>query len=148
MVQRLAKASAIRAGALDRPYIRSKYARSRGKASRSPGSFACERTTVAMSSVYAATKSATVTCSPAMNCRASTDIRVNVVSPGTVDTPGSRGWSGLDSAALGERARSIVPLGRTGTPEEIANAVLFLASDESRYMAGSEVFVDGGLAQV
>jgi NAD(P)-dependent dehydrogenase (short-subunit alcohol dehydrogenase family) len=70
------------------------------------------------------------------------------VSPGTVDTPGSRGLNGLDGAGLSERAKRIVALGRTGTPEEIANAVLFLGSDESRYMAGSELFVDGGLAQV
>jgi NAD(P)-dependent dehydrogenase (short-subunit alcohol dehydrogenase family) len=100
-------------------------------------------------SVYSATKAALRSFARTwtMDLKAR-DIRVNVVSPGTVDTPGSRGLSGLDSAGLGERARSIVPLGRTGTPEEIANAVLFLASDESRYMAGSELFVDGGLAQV
>jgi NAD(P)-dependent dehydrogenase (short-subunit alcohol dehydrogenase family) len=100
-------------------------------------------------SVYSATKAALRSFARTwtMDLKAR-DIRVNVVSPGTVDTPGSRGLSGLDSAALGERARSIVPRGRTGTPEEIANAVLFLASDQSRYMAGSELFVDGGLAQV
>jgi NAD(P)-dependent dehydrogenase (short-subunit alcohol dehydrogenase family) len=77
-------------------------------------------------------------------------IRVNAVSPGVIDTPGLR--SLLASSGAGEqRAKAIsngLPLGRLGTADEIAEAVVFLASDDSRYIAGTELFVDGGLAQV
>jgi NAD(P)-dependent dehydrogenase (short-subunit alcohol dehydrogenase family) len=77
-------------------------------------------------------------------------IRVNAVSPGTIDTPGLRDL--LASSDAGEQRRTMiaqsVPLGRFGTPEEIAKAVVFLASDDSRYVTGIELFVDGGLAQV
>jgi NAD(P)-dependent dehydrogenase (short-subunit alcohol dehydrogenase family) len=77
-------------------------------------------------------------------------IRVNAVSPGTIDTPGLNQL--LDSAPAGEQRRkaisSAVPLGRFGTPDEIAKAVVFLASDDSSYVAGVELFVDGGFAQV
>ena len=45
-------------------------------------------------------------------------------------------------------ASSIIPLGRTGTPDDIANAVVFLASEDSSYITGTELFVDGGFAQV
>jgi len=77
-------------------------------------------------------------------------IRVNAVSPGTIDTPGLNDL--LASAEAGqERVKMIsnaVPLGRFGRPEEIAKAVVFLASDDSSYVAGAELFVDGGFAQV
>ena len=77
-------------------------------------------------------------------------IRVNAVSPGSIDTPGLSGL--LASSEAGEQRRkmitSIVPLGRFGTPDEIAKAVVFLASDDSSYIAGTELFVDGGFAQV
>jgi len=77
-------------------------------------------------------------------------IRVNVVSPGVTDTPGLREL--LNSSETGQERRqmipSIVPLGRLATPDEIAKAVLFLASDDSSYVTGVELFVDGGLAQV
>jgi NAD(P)-dependent dehydrogenase (short-subunit alcohol dehydrogenase family) len=77
-------------------------------------------------------------------------IRVNAISPGTIDTPGLNDL--LASAAAGqERVKVIsnaVPLGRFGRPEEIAKAVVFLASDDSSYVAGAEFFVDGGFAQV
>jgi NAD(P)-dependent dehydrogenase (short-subunit alcohol dehydrogenase family) len=75
-------------------------------------------------------------------------IRVNVVSPGTIDTPGLRELSHADSERLNERYRDQIPLGRVGRPEEVARAVAFLASDESNYITGIELFVDGGLAQV
>jgi NAD(P)-dependent dehydrogenase (short-subunit alcohol dehydrogenase family) len=75
-------------------------------------------------------------------------IRVNVISPGAVDTPGLRGLAQKDSEGLNELYRDRVPLGRVGRPDEIASAVSFLASDDSSYVAGSELFVDGGLAQV
>jgi NAD(P)-dependent dehydrogenase (short-subunit alcohol dehydrogenase family) len=75
-------------------------------------------------------------------------IRVNVISPGAVDTPGLRGLAQKDGEGLNELYRDRVPLGRVGRPEEIASAVSFLASDESSYVTGIELFVDGGLAQV
>src|SRR6266849_2299532 len=75
-------------------------------------------------------------------------IRVNVVSPGAIDTPGLRGLANKDSEGLNELYRDRVPLGRVGRPEDIANAVAFLASDDSSYVTGIELFVDGGLAQI
>jgi len=77
-------------------------------------------------------------------------IRVNAISPGSIDTPGLTDL--LASSETGEQRRkmisSAVPLGRFGTPDEIAKAVVFLASDESSYVTGTELFVDGGFAQV
>jgi NAD(P)-dependent dehydrogenase (short-subunit alcohol dehydrogenase family) len=77
-------------------------------------------------------------------------IRVNAVSPGPVDTPGLQNL--LASSETGQQRSkmisSIVPLGRLGTPDEIAKAVVFLASDDSSYITGTELFVDGGFAQV
>ena len=77
-------------------------------------------------------------------------IRVNAISPGTIDTPGLNNL--LASAAAGkERVRMIqtsIPLARFGKPEEIAKAVVFLASDDASYITGAELFVDGGFAQV
>jgi NAD(P)-dependent dehydrogenase (short-subunit alcohol dehydrogenase family) len=77
-------------------------------------------------------------------------IRVNAVSPGSIDTP--RLSDLLASAEVGEERKKMisdnVPLGRFGTPDEIAKAVVFLASDDSSYITGTELFVDGGFAQV
>ncbi|MEV3902362.1 SDR family oxidoreductase [Mycobacterium sp. NPDC050551] len=76
-------------------------------------------------------------------------IRVNTVVPGPVETPGLRGLapSGQDQALLDGEAAS-VPLGRLGRPDEIASAVVFLASDQSSFMTGTELFVDGGSRQL
>src|SRR6267143_682336 len=77
-------------------------------------------------------------------------IRVNAVSPGPIDTPGLNEL--LASSATGQqRAKTIaatVPLGRLAKPKEIARAVVFLASNDSSYVTGTELFVDGGFAQV
>jgi NAD(P)-dependent dehydrogenase (short-subunit alcohol dehydrogenase family) len=77
-------------------------------------------------------------------------IRVNAVSPGSIDTPGLNEL--LASSETGhQRLKMIsnsVPLGRLGTPDDIAKAVVFLASDDSSYITGTELFVDGGFAQV
>jgi len=75
-------------------------------------------------------------------------IRVNVVSPGAIDTEGLRGLTHTDADGLLRLFGDRIPLGRLGRPEEIAAAVSFLASDESSYVTGTELFVDGGLAQV
>jgi len=106
---------------------------------------------LAANSVYSATKAAVRSFARTWT----TDlkqrrIRVNAVSPGSIDTPGLREL--LASAAVGEeRFKMIansVPLGRFGTPDEIAKAVVFLASDDASSITGTEVFVDGGFAQV
>ena len=76
-------------------------------------------------------------------------IRVNAVSPGAIDTPGLSDL--LASSEVGEQRKALsnsVPLGRFGTPDEIAKAVVFLASDDASYITGIELFVDGGIAQV
>jgi NAD(P)-dependent dehydrogenase (short-subunit alcohol dehydrogenase family) len=77
-------------------------------------------------------------------------IRVNAVSPGPIETPGLNNL--LASSGAGEERLKMlsnnVPLGRLGTPDEIAKAVVFLASDDSSYVTGTELFVDGGFAQV
>ncbi len=77
-------------------------------------------------------------------------IRVNAVSPGPIDTPGLNELVASTGAAA-ERLKMLsgtVPLGRLGTPDEIAKAVVFLASDDTSYITGTELFVDGGMAQV
>jgi NAD(P)-dependent dehydrogenase (short-subunit alcohol dehydrogenase family) len=102
--------------------------------------------------VYAATKAAlrsfARTWSVDLQAR---KIRVNVVAPGTVVTPAYRtelGMSDDEIRQFVDRAAATTPLGRAGTPEEIAKAVLFLASDDSSYITGIELFVDGGAAQI
>jgi NAD(P)-dependent dehydrogenase (short-subunit alcohol dehydrogenase family) len=78
-------------------------------------------------------------------------IRVNCVSPGAIDTPALATTTGL-TAEQAEQAvtqfTSQIPMGRRGMPEEIAAAVTFLASDESSYITGVDLAVDGGMAQV
>jgi len=79
-----------------------------------------------------------------------TGIRVNVLSPGSTATPGLFNVlesSGKKESLLADFAQE-TPLGRIGDSDEIAAVALFLASDESSFMTGSEVFVDGGLAQI
>ncbi|MGA0601378.1 SDR family oxidoreductase [Caulobacter sp. KR2-114] len=78
-------------------------------------------------------------------------IRVNVISPGPVRTPGLVELAGPDAAqqqGLLDGMASQVPLGRVGDPAEIARAVTFLASDDASFIAGTELFADGGMAQV
>ena len=75
-------------------------------------------------------------------------IRVNVISPGPIETP-IFGKLGLPPEALDAMAGQMlgmVPMGRFGKPEEIARAALFLASEDSAYMAGQEIVIDGGMA--
>ena len=106
---------------------------------------------LAANSVYSATKAAVRSFARTWT----TDlkdrrIRVNAVSPGAIETPGLNDLLASTGAGA-ERLKMIssnVPLGRLGTPHEIAKAIVFLASDESSYITGAELFVDGGFAQV
>ena len=103
------------------------------------------------SSVYSATKAAVRSFARTWT----TDlkdrkIRVNVVSPGPIETPGVDGLGQTEEQrqAVRNQFTSGVPLGRMGQPEEIAKAAVFLASDDASFIAGVELFVDGGTAQV
>ncbi|MFC7557590.1 SDR family NAD(P)-dependent oxidoreductase [Pseudoroseomonas wenyumeiae] len=77
-------------------------------------------------------------------------IRVNVLSPGATLTPGLQGLANSpeQEKALVAGLAAQTPLGRIGQPEETASVALFLASEDSSFMTGAEVFVDGGMAQV
>jgi NAD(P)-dependent dehydrogenase (short-subunit alcohol dehydrogenase family) len=103
-------------------------------------------------SVYSATKAAVRsfarTCSVDLKER---KIRVNAISPGIIPTPGYNTSLGMTQDEVDQYVQSSlgnIPLGRAGTADEIAKAVLFLASDDSSYVTGIELFVDGGLAQI
>lgn len=102
-------------------------------------------------SVYSAAKSAV----QSLNKTLATEligrhIRVNAVSPGPIQTNffNKTGLSAEQIAGFSEGILTGVPMKRFGTPTEVAKAVLFLASDDSSYMMGSEIYVDGGLVQV
>jgi NAD(P)-dependent dehydrogenase (short-subunit alcohol dehydrogenase family) len=102
-------------------------------------------------SVYSATKAAVRSFARTWTTDLkSRRIRVNTISPGSIETPGLSGL--LASSEVGQqRLKAIkdnVPMGRLGQPAEIAKAVVFLASDDSSYVTGAELFVDGGFAQV
>ena len=77
-------------------------------------------------------------------------IRVNAISPGPIETPGVNiaGGTRKQLDQFKANVMAAVPMGRMGTPDEVANAAVFLASDDSSYVTGIELFVDGGLAQV
>jgi NAD(P)-dependent dehydrogenase (short-subunit alcohol dehydrogenase family) len=77
-------------------------------------------------------------------------IRVNAISPGIIDTPIFNSLGQTEEEIKQRRANLVaaVPMGRMGTPDEIAKAVSFLASDDSSYITGIELFVDGGIAQI
>lgn len=101
-------------------------------------------------SVYSATKAAirNFARSWALDLKGS-GIRVNVLSPGATETPGLKGLvTPAEEAALLEGLAAQIPLGRVASPEETAAVALFLASEDSSFMTGSEVFADGGAAQV
>ncbi|MBN9682172.1 MULTISPECIES: SDR family NAD(P)-dependent oxidoreductase [unclassified Corallococcus] len=77
-------------------------------------------------------------------------IRVNTLSPGPIDTPGLNGLAPdvEGKQQLKDFLTSLIPLGRMGQPDEVAKAALFLASDDSSFVNGAELFVDGGAGQV
>jgi NAD(P)-dependent dehydrogenase (short-subunit alcohol dehydrogenase family) len=102
----------------------------------------------ATNSVYSATKAALRSLARTWTSDlAPRRIRVNVVSPGWIDTQTMRDFIRADTETLRQIADR-VPLGRIGQPDDVAKVVAFLAADDSGYVAGSEVFVDGGAAQV
>ena len=102
-------------------------------------------------SVYAATKAAIRSFARTWTTDLkSRGIRVNAVSPGPIDTEGFNDLIGDSDQGKARKAgfSQMISLGRVGRPEEIARAVLFLASDDSSYVTGTELFVDGGMGQV
>ncbi len=103
-------------------------------------------------SVYSATKAAVRSFARSWTVELKQrKIRVNVVSPGPIDTPILSAGIKLSEEQIEQFKASIVnvlPLGRMGNPDEVAKAVLFLASDDSSYVSGIELFVDGGMAQI
>jgi len=101
--------------------------------------------------VYAASKAALISLARTLSAELlPRGVRVNVVSPGPVTTP-LYGKLGLEADALDATAAQIqsqIPLGRFGTPEEIAATVLHLASPESAFIVGTEIIADGGMSQL
>ncbi len=95
---------------------------------------------------YTATKGAVLQFTRALALEtASRRIRANCVCPGVIDTPLTRSFlTGDDADDLEAEYHATAPLGRMGTAEEVANCVLFLASDEASYVTGSALLVDGG----
>jgi len=99
-------------------------------------------------SVYSATKAADRNFARTWAAElADRGIRVNAISPGPIDTPAIRSLPPQDGRQLADALGARVPLGRTGRPEEVAAAAVFLASDQSSFTTGAELFVDGGLLQ-
>jgi NAD(P)-dependent dehydrogenase (short-subunit alcohol dehydrogenase family) len=103
-------------------------------------------------SVYSASKAAVRNFARSWTLDLKTrGVRVNVISPGPIKTPGLVELAGPDAAqqkGLLDYMASTVPLGHVGEPDDIAGAAAFLASDDARFIAGAELFVDGGQAQV
>jgi NAD(P)-dependent dehydrogenase (short-subunit alcohol dehydrogenase family) len=103
-------------------------------------------------SVYSAAKAAVRSLARSMSVELlARRIRVNVLSPGMTDTPiisRGGGSAGMVPEQLAAAITKTIPVQRRGTPEEMAKAALFLASDDSRYCVGSELMVDGGLTQL
>jgi NAD(P)-dependent dehydrogenase (short-subunit alcohol dehydrogenase family) len=102
---------------------------------------------------YCATKGGVrlFTKAVAMECAAARDnVRVNSVHPGIIETPIwlgiVPGASGANAPNLDAMSEQVVPIGSKGVPEDIAQGVLYLASDESRYVTGSELVIDGGMS--
>jgi NAD(P)-dependent dehydrogenase (short-subunit alcohol dehydrogenase family) len=102
-------------------------------------------------SVYSATKAAVRSFARTWTVELKhRKIRVNAISPGPIDTPGINGLAQSEEQIEQFKTSivSIVPMGRMGSPDEVAKAASFLASDDSSYVTGIELFVDGGTAQI
>ena len=104
---------------------------------------------IATSSAYGATKAALSSLARTLsNELAPRGIRVNEVSPGPIETPiyGKLGMSAEQTSGFKDTMAGLVPLKRMGAPDEVARAALFLASDDSSYLLGSKIRIDGGFA--
>jgi NAD(P)-dependent dehydrogenase (short-subunit alcohol dehydrogenase family) len=103
------------------------------------------------SSVYAASKAALISLARTLSAELlPRGVRVNVVSPGPIATP-LYGKLGMDKATLDATAAQIqsqVPVGRFGTPEELASTILHISAAESAFIVGTEIIVDGGMSQL
>jgi NAD(P)-dependent dehydrogenase (short-subunit alcohol dehydrogenase family) len=103
------------------------------------------------SSVYAASKAGLRSLARTLSAELiGRRIRVNAVAPGPIETP-IFGRLGMSQEQVGELAKAIlsrVPANRLGSADEVANAVLFLASPESSYIVGAELNIDGGMTQL
>jgi NAD(P)-dependent dehydrogenase (short-subunit alcohol dehydrogenase family) len=112
----------------------------RGGSIISIGSFFAERVPASVLGVYAASKSALVAFNQALARELGPkEITVNLVQPGSIDTDMNPAHG-----PFGETLRQITAFGRYGAPDDIANAVAFLASDKARYITGTALTVDGG----
>jgi NAD(P)-dependent dehydrogenase (short-subunit alcohol dehydrogenase family) len=106
---------------------------------------------MANTTVYAATKGALLSLVRTLSGELiSRGIRVNAVSPGPITTPlySKLGLSDADLKSVSASIQSQVPAGRFGSPAEVANTVVFLASDESAYIVASEIQIDGGMGNI
>jgi len=106
---------------------------------------------LAQSSVYAASKAGILSLARSLSAELHPrGIRVNGLSPGPTATPalGKLGLPAQAEQALREEIRALVPIGRMGTALELAKAAVFLASEESSYMVGSELLIDGGVGNL
>ncbi|WGY45972.1 MULTISPECIES: SDR family oxidoreductase [unclassified Vibrio] len=106
---------------------------------------------LAQSSIYAASKAGLISLARTLCAELKhRGIRVNVLSPGPTQTDAfdKFGLPAEQQAVLLEQVKQLVPLNRLGTPVEVAKAALFLASDDSSYMLGSELLVDGGVVNI
>jgi NAD(P)-dependent dehydrogenase (short-subunit alcohol dehydrogenase family) len=105
-----------------------------------------------MTSIYTASKSAVRALARSLSVELlPRRIRVNVVSPGMTDTPiitREGGMPGMTPEEVAAAITQTIPLKRRGKPEEIAKAMLFMASDDSSYCLGAELMVEGGLSQL
>ena len=104
----------------------------------------CVRGDDAPQDAYQASKAGLIAMSKSIAIQFAADgIRSNTILPGPTETPMQRRW--LDHPALREATQAAVPLGRVGTPQDMANATLFLLSDAASFVTGTELIVDGGV---
>ena len=123
---------------------------------RNPASIILTSTTLTQQgfsgmSVYSATKAAVRSLARTLSAElVGQGVRVNIISPGPIETP-IYGKTGMSAEALQQMAGTVigkVPVGRFGQADEVAKAVLFLASDDSSYILGEDLLVDGGMATI
>jgi len=93
---------------------------------------------------YGASKAAMIRLSKSLAIQfASKNIRSNIVLPGPIETPMQKRWEKNPNAK--KQLSNLIPLRRIGKPKDVVNAIMFLLSDQSQYITGTEIIVDGGL---